>query len=324
MMGEKELNVLFGFDDRKVENSVVSYLKLQGYNVRSIVKLTKQTIMDFLHDNPSYNCAVLLEVLNGAKNEDISRFTAEELASLTDTRDINVVVIVNEEHKGTEFMQYLYGANITSAIYQKGRKGGATPKDIAELLMNKRSRKDARLYYGISEHSLAIDFLGNDSFKELYNKLFDANYGERIIDRFLNICSMMNQDQLADYIRRLPAEIRGELEKYKEFQELCGMIRDGKIPLYVNKPKHVVSAKDTVTGTAAPEPKTAKQKKKRIKKETSVEQLYDEVPSDGFQSEPLEEQRTKKNVAIFVIMVIAAAVMFVAGLYVSGVLTLLR
>lgn len=305
---DQRMNILFGFDDRKIENSVLAYLKSKGVVAASTVKLTKTSIRDFLQQNEDYNCAVLLEVLNGARDKRISRFSAEELAELTDDRDINIVVITDEAHKGQEFMQILYGANITSAIYQKGKKGGATPKDIGELLMHKRSRKDAREYYAIAENITTIDFLGNDTFKELYNKLFDEELGETLIDRFLKLCTYMNQDQLADFIRRLPEEILTELSPEARFQEICEMVRDGKIPIRPVMAKRVSS---DIPGKNEKQKKGGFQvlRKQQNTDEKKIEEDPDEKPS-----------REQWRSMIKVVALGVAISMIIIGIYISGII----
>ena len=146
-----KVKILFGFDAPRFEKGVIIALKQRGYEVESTAKYTKSSIRDFLTANPSYTTAVLLEVMNNSSDENIAKYTAEELALLADERDMNIIVLLNESHKSTSFMEILYAAGITSAIYQKGRKGGATPKEVVDLILTKRSNRQAREYYGIAD-----------------------------------------------------------------------------------------------------------------------------------------------------------------------------
>jgi len=235
----EQKKILFGFDAPKFENEVIKLLKKKGYEVESTVKFTKSSIRDFLLANPSYETAVLLEVMNNSADSSVAKYNAEELAMLTDERDVNIIVILNDNRKGTKFMETLYTAGITSALYQKGRHGGATAKDIAELIIEKRNKRQAREYYGIADAPINLGFLGNDTFTEYYNRLQDETYGSTLIERFCNICTMMNKKQIADFIRRTPQEVVDELKKYEEFHVILEFIKGNGIDLKIKRPKKI-------------------------------------------------------------------------------------
>jgi len=233
----KQINVLFGFDAPQFSDEVLALLRKRGYVVESVVKLTKSSIRDFLLANPSYGTAVLLEVMNNSADSSSAKYTADELAMLTDERNINIVVILNYNHKGTKYMETLYTAGITSAIYQKGRQGGASPKDVVERIINGRNNRQAREYYGIADAPINLGFLGNDTFIEYYNRLQDNTYGVSLIERFVNVCRMMNRKQIADFIRRTPAEVVDELKNYEEFHVILDIIKGSGIDLKIKRPK---------------------------------------------------------------------------------------
>lgn len=243
----KPIKVLFGFDEPEFENGVIRYLKSLGYDVESTVKSAKTSVRDFLAGNPDYNVAVLLEVMNNSKAASVSKYTAEELALLTDERDMNIVVVVNENHRGTPYMASLYAAGITSAFYQKGRKGGASAKEIANLILNKRSRREARAYYGLGDAPIKVDFLGNDTFADYYGCLNDMQYGSTVIERFINICRYMSPSQVADFIRRMPLDVIEELKQYEEFFMILSMLKSTGINMNIKKPKN------TCIGLATPD-----------------------------------------------------------------------
>lgn len=231
--------ILFGFDEPRFEKAITSYLKSNDCEIDSTVKLTKGSIRDFLLGNPDYDTAVLLEVLNNSSNEKVSKFTADELAQLTDEREINVIVILNENLRGTQYMHTLYAAGITSAIYQKGRRGGATVKDVCTLILHKRNNREARQYYGIANAPIKLNFLSNDAFLENYNNLLDPNMGCSVIERFVNICRYLSPDQVEDFIRRLPEDITHELRKYEEFYRILDTLKRNGIHMDIKRPRRV-------------------------------------------------------------------------------------
>lgn len=241
----KRIKILFGFDEPQFENGVVNYLKSLGYEVESAVKLTKTSIRDFLIANPSYNAAVLLEALNNSRDDNVAKYTADELAMLTDERDINIVIVLNGNHKGSSYMETLYSAGITSAIYQNGRKGGATPKEVATMILHKRSRREAREYYGLGDAPIDLGYLGNDTFAEYYDRLQDTDFGSSLIERFVNVCVVMSKKQVADFIRRLPTEVIDELKIYEEFHVILTILKDSGLNMGIRRPKRTEIGLDT-------------------------------------------------------------------------------
>lgn len=226
------INVLFGFDEPEFEHAVENSLKELGYNVESTVKLSKGSIRDFLVANPKYDTAILLEVVSRT-----NKFTADELALMTDERDINIIPVLNVNLKGTEYMQTLYSAGITSAVFSS--KKGATVQDITQLILHKRTRREARDYYGISDKPIELGFLGNDTFTEYYNHLSSEQYGNSLIERFINVCNHMSQKQIADFIRRLPSEVLDELKLYEEFHMIVSLLKEFGIDLHIKRPRKV-------------------------------------------------------------------------------------
>lgn len=226
------INILFGFDEPEFEHAVETSLREQGYTVESTVKLSKGSIRDFLMANPKFDTAILLEVVSKT-----NKFTADELAIMTDERDINLIPVLNANLKGSEYMQTLYSAGITSAIFSS--KKGATVQDVTELIIHKRTRREAREYYGISDKPIELGFLGNDTFTEYYGHLSSEQYGNSLIERFINVCTHMSQKQIADFIRRLPAEMLDELKLYEEFHMIVALLKEVGIDLHIKRPRKV-------------------------------------------------------------------------------------
>lgn len=229
------LEILFGFDEPDVQMGICRYLEDCGYAVHAAVKLNKIGIEDYLNLNPSCRTVVLKEVFSQKQ-----KYTAEELARLTDAHDVNVVVVLSEKHHGTEYMNRLYIAGITSAIFQKGRRGGASVKEIAGLIMQKRSRQDARVYYGIDDEKIDLGYLSDHAFAEYFHSLNDPDYGSTLLERFLQVCSYMTPQKLADFIKRLPDDAKNELSLYAEFYEIVDALKQYfNIDLGIKRPKKV-------------------------------------------------------------------------------------
>lgn len=228
-MAEK-LQVLCGFENEKFEEALVKELKRAGKEPVIHVRYSKASIKEFLEKTPDCSTVVLTERIEKEK------YTAEELAQLTDKRDVNVVVIISPRLQGTEFVKTLYTANITGAIFQTGRNG-VGPKDVAEQIVNRRSRKDARVYYGIEGQKLDMGTLDEDTYVEYYNRL---TKGDFILKSYIDLCVTMTPQQIADFTKRLPKEELSELGKYEEFYLIVDLLRKFGIDLKIKRPKKVM------------------------------------------------------------------------------------
>ena len=131
------LNILFGFQQEETRGKIVQEILRCGYQVEYDIRTTKEGIRAYLNEHKECEYCVLREGMEA------EQFSAVEMAALTDTRDINIVAIIDRNHYGTDFMNTLYAAGITGAVMVTEKKG-ADPRLIAHLLMEKRSRKKAR------------------------------------------------------------------------------------------------------------------------------------------------------------------------------------
>lgn len=289
----EQIKLLVGFDNPEFEKDIVSYLKKIGYEAQITVKLTKNSIREYIQTNPDTDALVLLKTLNNLRDERLSSYNADELASLTDECDINVVIILDEDKKGTDFMRVLYGAGILSAVFQDG-KGKVTVKEICNLIAHKRTRAAAREYYGLREAPVVLDFLADDTFATYYNYLLDDNTETTMYMRFYRLCQWMTDGQIADFIRRLPYENIEELGQDPEFYEFCEKLKKTGISVNVSRPK-------------------AKKGKRNAKRER-VEQA--EMKAQKVEAENQKKVSTYKNSINIVLMLIGGLAI---GLIFAGI-----
>lgn len=228
-----EKHILCGFDVPEFEKRMKMLLKERGYEATTYTQLSKKGVKDFLEQNPKCDTVILLEASNFKKS-----YTAEEIAALTDKREINVIVVLSSRHIGTDYMKTLYVAGVTNAIFQMGRKDGASAKDIVERIINKRNRQEARKYYGIEhldlEPSVMIDM---DTYAEYYKRL---HADEHLLVNYLKVCSDMSPKQIADFTKRMPAEDRAYLEQFEEFHMLMEAVKSMGVVIKVKRPKKTV------------------------------------------------------------------------------------
>ena len=227
----EKIHILCGFESEQFEEGMVKELKNRGYDPVVDARFTKDSVKEFVEKNPDCSVVVLTESIGGKK------YTAEELAQLTDKRDVNVIVVLGSRLYGTDYMKTLYMANITGALIQE-RKKGVTPKQVVNLITERRSRKAAREYYGIENQKLDMGFLDDDTYVEYHNTL--SGNGEPILLNYLAICRKMSPQQIADFTKRLPEEELAELKKYEEFYAVLQLLKQVGIDLKIKRPKKVV------------------------------------------------------------------------------------
>lgn len=225
-----ERHILCGFDVPEFEKRMKVLLKEKGYDAITYTQLSKKGVKEFLEQNPKCDTVILLEASNFKKS-----YTAEEVASLTDKRDINVIIVLSSRHIGTDYMKTLYVAGITNAVFQMGRRDGASAKEIVELIIHKRNRQEARKYYGI-EHldmdpTVVIDM---DTYAECFERL---HKNEELLVNYLQVCADMSPKQIADFTKRMPEDDRDYLAQFEEFHMLMDAIRKLGVEIKIKKPR---------------------------------------------------------------------------------------
>lgn len=144
----KTMNILFGFHIPKIQKQIEKSLKDRGYEVNGQVSVGKVAIMDFLRIHNEFNVCVLQE-----RMADGSNFSSADLRKLTDERDINIVIIFDEERKGTTYMKEILAANILNGLFSSSKEPIFAPV-IVDYILEPRTRKSARSYYGIPDDEL--------------------------------------------------------------------------------------------------------------------------------------------------------------------------
>lgn len=230
-MSTNSLHILFGFNDAELTGKLCDYLAGKGYVVTVEEKYTKFSIKEYINAHPECDTVILKE----AWGELV--FKAEEVAELADLRDINIIIVVGAEHKGTQYMHTLYAAGITSALFHVGRKGGIKLGTIAELIIKKRPRKEARVYYGIADEQIELGYLAFDAYIEYADALNNKEYGRTLIERFMTVAGKLTPKQLEDYIKRLPTEVVEELQQYETYYKIIITLKQYGIDLRYKKPK---------------------------------------------------------------------------------------
>lgn len=232
------LNILFGFSDDNFERAVKALLKEKGYEANISVRYSKSSVQKYIESNPDTDAIVILEAFQktGGGRSKPERYTAEEVAQLTEGSDVNVILVLGENHKGTEYMSTLLVGGITSAFFQK-KGAGARPVDIATLILQKRTRRAAKEYYGIANQKIELGFLDTDDFNKTYQKM---KSNENMLAGYIEVCGKMSPEQIADFTRRLPEEDKTYLAGFEEFHVVMQLLLKFNIDLKIKRPRKVV------------------------------------------------------------------------------------
>lgn len=293
----EKMEILLGFHFPEFEKELTTALYNLGYDAKIIEKHTKMQIREYILMHRECRVVILKE------RDNTMSYTAEDFAILTDENDdLNVICVLSEERRGTDYMQILYAAGITNAVIQNGREG-VRPAHIAELCLKKRSRKDARKYYGIASVDIDIGMLSPEAYSIYYQSLFNEENGRTLILRYLNVASRLTAAQNEDFINRLPNEIIDELREYEEFYVIVDGLKAHGIDLKFKRPKHVKIGMEQAPTLTLPQKKSspaATQTKPKPKPKVEVAGAFDfgEEFSSGFdfgdefadESDDLEEE----------------------------------
>lgn len=225
-----EMQILCGFDVPMFEKAIQAQLRALGHTAEIYAQVTKKGVKNFIDQHPECNTVILQEIVNNKKG-----YTAEEVAALTDRREVNVIIVLSSRHIGSEYVKTLYSAGITNAIFQMGRKDGASAKDIVNLILNKRSRAEARKYYGIDSQKIEMGFIDEETYIGFYQRLHKNE--EELLKNYLDVCSELSPKQIGDFTRRLPETEKEYLAQFEEFHMLLGALREFGIDLKIKRPK---------------------------------------------------------------------------------------
>jgi len=143
---ERKIHILFGFDNPNFVNDLGMRLGEQGIILVPEVSVSKERILETLRHTGPIKTAVLMKTLPSG---DV--FSAEELASIMDDNDVNIIIICHAEDKSSIYMQTLLNNGIVDAMFD----GEADYDKVLELVLKRRSRREAREYYGLSNSTAA-------------------------------------------------------------------------------------------------------------------------------------------------------------------------
>lgn len=222
--------IVFSFKSENIQNAIERELLKSNEQVNKVTRLTPRAVREYLDKNPLTDAVIMVE------NGEDYQWNIEEICALTDAADVNVIIVIDESHRNTDYMQQLYRAGITSAIFFQEKKGGISPATIARLVLKKRSRMEAREYYGIELLKNTI-LLEENVLSAGYKSLSDNTFGRNIMERYLKITETMTAKQNRQFFKKMPRKLKSQILKYEEFYDFQTYLKDKGVNLGVRKPK---------------------------------------------------------------------------------------
>lgn len=285
----KEIKILIGFKTLlpsqavEQEEKLAIQLKALGYLPSFYRRDKKKEVEEFLKEHKDCRSVLLTETIG------MGSYSENELAELVDERDLNLVVILHAKHKQElQYMTTLYAAGITSAFFQKGNEG-PNFKELAVALVQPRTRKAAREYYGINTKSMSIRSLTYEMYTSYLATLLEEDLYETPMNRLLHIAEKLNPYQMDNFLTRLPADTLKPLMEYAEFGQLIDELRKCGIKArYYRKPRKFRHMDDDLSYQAYAE------KQRKLLQE---EEAGEEMPSQDTLEKPEELPPAKEDVS---------------------------
>lgn len=269
----ERINILYGFDDEKVKKTLADEFRKKGYEANFIMKYSYISIKEYLDKHAEVSIAILSESKGAVK------LSAMELAELADLRELNIVVLLNADKKGTEFVHTLYAAGITSGVFANSRNNSVKTKDIVELCIQKRTRKDARKYYAIDTLIITPATLSQYEFDKYLQALQDVSYGDTIGERYARVVTYMSPFQVEDFLRRMPSDLKEKIILYDSFYIVAELLKkDAGIDLKIKRPKKVIPTGVNVTKLSLSE-----------EAEIQIDTVEEDIEENGAEDSPHED-----------------------------------
>lgn len=211
------VRLLLGFNcNEKVTETIITYLKQQGVDIEEYsVELLKEGVFNAI-ENDDYN--VILYKYGLEERAPLSIDDCDYI--ITKKEDVLFIPILPNNLKGTKFVQGLLNLGINFALFEDD----ASMDNVAQMMLNPRSRKDAKIYYGLT--LLSREISGNDrvvSIQKMFDYLCSKDNGSDISKKVEYVKNNVSTEEFERILKRLPDNIKAEV------------IATGKYDLYFSK-----------------------------------------------------------------------------------------
>lgn len=138
------------------------------------------------------------------------RYSAWKMAEIRDIGNVRIISCVKRIHYGTSFMAVLYAAGITDALFEED----ADAVHIAERLLVPRSRKECRVYYGISsmcEITAVLEIMEQETLGRYIRYIGGSIDRDEMLKRFHEVVKKLSYMEKCCFMENIPEDIRREI-----------------------------------------------------------------------------------------------------------------
>lgn len=197
-------HILLALTDSTKNADVVKCLNSCGADIsRYSEGYSKQNVREFCQRDDSIDVVLVSEYL--AMN---SPYTVSDLSFLDEVNEhVRIIPIISDERKGTSYVSGLFSEAIYNAVFESD----AGWKEVAHLIAQGRTKKEARAYYGIrgmaDMGAVAGEGLEDIVAPSLKHVMESANPDE--MDKRLNhVKSRLTTAQFTFLMSKLPADVK--------------------------------------------------------------------------------------------------------------------
>ena len=219
------MKVLFAVSDDEISEAIVKEYKEEYKEIITYKNVYYfNAIIKEIERDQTYDRIVISEELEPFTNNNydaIDKFMFEKLDNISDeiTRNTSIVLIcVDRRATGEPLLSKLFGIGLYNALMGNDRN----IPEVCRLLRTPRSKKEAKIYYGLSNDEIEYQKETENSVTEteIQNILAHCRRlgknEEKYIDSFNNIAAQYNDTQLRLIIKYLPLNVKAVLETQSE------------------------------------------------------------------------------------------------------------
>lgn len=213
-----EINLLIALStvDRSDESGkqIVAALEEQCPDLKNVYfAYTKLGVLQSCKEHTEINAVLLNEFL-----EESSPYTPEDIDKVDEIRDsLRVIPILSNERKGSEYVRKLHAYAVYGAVFEEN----AAMKYVASILNGGRSKRGARLYYGILEEN-ETEFestINPDKVKSCLAHIMNGGGIDKLTERAEFVHARLDVAEFRKVIESLPEDYVSVLRKSGKFPD---------------------------------------------------------------------------------------------------------
>ena len=283
MQGDrKKLYILCGLAGKgedDIRNALAEKAEEAGYEAVCVSRYRKEGIRQYIAEHPEFRTVLLQESMQSSYP-----YTADELASLMDNYNLNIIVSLSKSHRANLYMKILYTAGILNALFEED----ASAENIMNLILYPRTRKDCREYYRITNTAdalEALDIVDEQKLQGILEYIEESDTDDEIRKKYRYVAKTLKIIENIYLARHLSEHVKTILSIEDDFQKYSAQ-KKKRWQLFTGKRKPRREQPPEGQGKPAPQPMQAEMPDSWEEDGDSVDEMVDEDISDllGFGS----------------------------------------